>query len=255
MNLNLLKKIKLFHVNFRRTHEIIYMLIYRAYMIMAVIFVLIGSGYFYGQASFEDPHDALEMFSMGAWYIVITVIIVPLFCAITKWKKYLFPGTYKNLSRDEIKEILNNENFINPISILEEREKKHDFLESKNFFSFNKQLIPKSAIEAFHFENYGNLKSYNRYYTFEILLKNGNTIKNIHGELDETASKYKDKPISDYLENYLKNSGFDNKHLNFYSKLSLKEIKKIREHKKFKRYDAFKSYVKIYKQQLKEKGE
>ena len=34
-----------------------------------------------------------------------------------------------------------------------------------------------------------------------------------------------------------------------------KEIKKIREHKKFKRYDAFKSYVKIYKQQLKEKGE
>ncbi|MBQ3514334.1 MAG: hypothetical protein IJA32_11165 [Lachnospiraceae bacterium] len=202
MKLNLFTKLKLFHINFRRTHEIIYTFLYRIYMIVAIMLTLIGAGYFYGLADFKNPEDAFEMFSFGVGYIFITIFIIPITSGLMKWRKYLFPGTYKTITEEMTKEILKTEEFKNYIPILEEREKKHRFLESKNYFYFNGQLIPKKEIEEFKFEYHSGLKSYERYYIFNIVLKNGSFVKNIYRELAASASKYKDNPITDYLKNF-----------------------------------------------------
>ena len=202
MTLNLFTKIKLFHTNFRRTHENIYGFIYRIYMIVAIMCLLVGSDYFRGGHGFRTPREAGDMFFTGAWYVLITIFILPTVKGLTNWKKYLFPGTYQSITNESTIEILNTEEFINPIPILEEREKKHKFLESENYFCFSGQLIPKREIEKIEFNYRLWTKPYNRYYSYNIILKNGSVIKNIYGELDSTASKYKDNPITDYLKNY-----------------------------------------------------
>lgn len=196
MTLNIFTKIKLFHTNFRRTHENIYGFIYRIYMVLAIAMFLLSLGYFNGTVSFATPEDAYEMFSFSTWYFLITIFILPTILGLTKWKKYLLPGTYKTTTKEMAKEILKTEEFRNPIPILDEREKKHRFLESANYFWFEGQLIPKSEIDKIDFEYSMTSKRY----TFNIIFKNGSRIKNIYGELAASASKYKDNPITDYLK-------------------------------------------------------
>lgn len=169
---------------------------------MAIFFILIGSDYFFGASSFKSSEDALEMFSTGAWYVLITVFIVPTINGLAKWKKYLFPGTYKSITGENAIEILKTEKFRNPIPVLEERKKKYSFLESENYFYFDGQLIPKKEIEKFKFDYHSSLKRHERYYTYKIILKNGSVIKNVYRELAAVASKYKDNPVTDYLKNY-----------------------------------------------------
>ena len=62
--------------------------------------------------------------------------------------------------------------------------------------------LPKNEIEEFKFDYHSSLKSYERYYTYKITLKNGSIIKNVYRELVASASKYKDNPVTDYLRNY-----------------------------------------------------
>ncbi len=142
------------------------------------------------------------MFSTGVGYVLITVFIIPTINGLIKWKKYLFPGTYKCITGERAIEILKTESFRNPIPVLEERKKKYSFLESENYFYFDGQLIPKNEIEEFKFDYHSSLKSYERYYTYKITLKNGSIIKNVYRELVASASKYKDNPVTDYLRNY-----------------------------------------------------
>ena len=209
MKLNVLKKIKLYHTNFRREHGIIYGFIYFVYMIGSIFLLIISLGYFLGIANFSTPEDAYEMFAYGAWYIVITVLIIPTICGLRKWKKYLFPGTYKDITDAMAKEILETEEFRYPIENSDEMEKEHSFLESENYFSFHGQLIPKSEIEEIDFDS-GSSKNSN-VYIFSIVLRNGASIKEIYREvvfLDLEDDE--DHTVMKYLRDYLENSGYEN---------------------------------------------
>ena len=181
MKLSLLKKMKLFHVNFRREHGIIYGYVYYVFMIMSVFFIIIGSNYFSGGYAFSTPEDAWEMFSCGISYAIVVDVVIPMICGLKNWRKYLLPGTYQSTTNRIAKKILQTEEFTCPIPVADKRKGKHSFLESANYFSFYGQLIPKNEIKEFEFDYslyrdhrsyriYNGYRSYRRYKVFFYLL-------------------------------------------------------------------------------------
>lgn len=204
MKLSLITKIRLFRVNLRREHVIIYSFVYYVYLIGAIFLLIISSGYFFGIADFATPEDAYEMFSYGAWYIIIVEIIIPVICGLKKWKKYLFPGTYKTITNKMAKEILRIEEFKKIIPDSDKRKDKQFFLESDNYFCFNGQLIPKNEIEEFDYNSYESKEEIE----LNFLLKNGSFVKNVYRETDAKFSIYKNNPVTDYLLDYFEKSGY-----------------------------------------------
>ena len=209
MKLSLLKKMKLFHVNFRREHGIIYGYVYYVFMIMSVFFIIIGSNYFSGGYAFSTPEDALEMFSCGISYAIVVDVVIPMICGLKNWRKYLLPGTYQSTTNRIAKEILQTEEFTCPIPVADKRKGKHPFLESANYFSFYGQLIPKNEIKEFEFDY--SLYRDHRSYIFHVMLKNGCSVKEIYTEAARLKKNCEDLSVRKYLINCLTNEGFEKK--------------------------------------------
>lgn len=188
----------------KRRHAINFTFFFRAFVVAGLFILCIALLGYAGLANWSTKENMREALLFSSIYILLMLLVIPLVYGRVNWKKYMFPGIYKYLNKNSIRDNLNKENFISPVV-----EYEKTFYESEHWFSFDGILVAKNLIEEIKVENRGSYKSYTLGY--RILLSTGQTICLNNIEVASRYSKYHSQPITMYITEFYR-SRMDCKH-------------------------------------------